>query len=63
MLCHADVFKQDHSVPVRAPPTEVSEVELDESSGHQTWTQASEEPKGQEESHPLSSSTASPLSL
>lgn len=47
-FCCVDFFKQDHGVPVRAPPTEAPEIELEESSGHRTSTEASEETKGQE---------------
>ena len=41
-------FDQEDSVPVRAPPTEVPEMELDEHSGRQTPTEAIEETKGQD---------------
>lgn len=47
---HVDFFKQDHSAPVRAPPTEAAEVDLDESSGHQSSTEASQDTKGQDQS-------------
>lgn len=45
-----DFFKQDHSVPVRAPPTEAPGMELDESSGHQSSTETSQDTKGQDQS-------------
>lgn len=45
---HVDFFKQDHGVPVRAPPTEAPQLELDESSGHQPSSETSQESKGQE---------------
>ncbi|XP_034743918.1 collagen alpha-2(IX) chain-like isoform X2 [Etheostoma cragini] len=38
-----DTVQEEDSVPVRAPPTEVPELELDEYSGRQTPTEASEE--------------------
>lgn len=47
---HVDFFKQDHSVPVRAPPTEAPGMELDESSGHQSSTETSQDTKGQDQS-------------
>lgn len=47
---HVHFFKQDHSVPVRAPPTEAPDMELDESSGRQSSTEASEDTKGQDQS-------------
>ncbi len=48
-----DFFEEEDSVPVRAPPTEAPEVELDEYSGHQTPTEATEEMliRGQNEPH------------
>lgn len=61
---HVHFFKQDHSVPVRAPPTEAAETELDESSGHQSWTEATPDPRGQDQSGlPVPEPLKAPLSF
>lgn len=44
---HLCFFEDEDSVPVRAPPTEAPEMELDEYSGHQTLTEARKETRGQ----------------
>lgn len=52
-LLPTNLFNQEEdSVPVRAPPTEAPEVELDEYSGHMTPTEANGEilMTGQDES-------------
>lgn len=46
---HVEFFQQDHSVPVKAPPTEAPEMELDASSGPKGSTEASKDGKGEDQ--------------
>lgn len=46
---HVEFFQQDYSVPVKAPPTEAPEIELDTSSGPKGSTEASKDGKGEDQ--------------